>query len=253
MVNETAENLEELRSGILELRVVSEPGPGDDDAAQAGFELMGSFQLPEEGELPVADLRYMDLSLDEPVEQGFISTGEAAFIEVDGSAYELPPEQTGSLLGGAGGGGAIFEGADVGEWIIDPVLATGEALDGAEVDRVTGEMDVVAALNDLITIAQRFGGAAGFEPIEGDEARRLENAVRSSRIEVISGAEDRLLRRLLIDVDLALDEGLELAEVLGPLGGASFTLDMSISEPNQPVEVEAPTDASPFEELVPAG
>ena len=249
VVTETAENLEELRSGLLELRVSAQAAPGEEEEAEAGFELIGSFELPEEGALPVADLEYTDIGADEAVTQGFISTGDQAFIEVDGQAYELPPEQTQTLVGGEGSDDAIFEGASVEEWLKDPELNEGESLDGAEVVRVSGELDVVAALNDLFGIAQRFGSTAGFTSIEGDEAERLENAVQSSRIEVVSGAEDRLLRRLLIEVELALGDDVELAETLGPLAGTSFTIDMSISEPNQPIEVQAPADALPLEEL----
>ena len=249
VVTETAHNLEELRSGLLELRVFTESAPGEEETAQAGFELIGSFQLPEEGALPVADLEYTDVGADEPVTQGFIATGEQAFIEVDGQAYEIPPDQTQTLLGTGGNDEPVFEGASVDDWLVDPELTEGESLDGAEVDRVSGELDVVTALNDLFGIAQRFGASAAFTPIEGDEAERLENAVESSSMEIITGSEDRLLRRLLIEVELALGEDVELAEVLGPLAGTSFIIDMSISEPNQPIEVEPPPDALPLEEL----
>lgn len=249
VVTETAANLEELRSGLLELRVSAESAPGEEEAAEAGFELIGSFQLPEEGALPVADLEYTDLGADEPVTQGFISTGEQAFIEVEGQAYELPAEQTQSLLGGGGSDDSIFEGASVDEWLTDAELNEGESLEGTEVDRVSGELDVVAALNDLFGIAQRFGAPADYSTIEGDEAERLENAVQSSHMEIVAGTEDRLLRRLLIEVELALGDDVALADALGPLAGTSFTIDMSISEPNQPIEVEAPADAMPLEDL----
>lgn len=249
VVTETAENLEELRGGLLELRVSAAAAPGEEEAAEAGFELIGSFELPKEGALPIADLEYTDIGADEPVTQGFISTGDQAFIEVDGQAYELPPEQTQTLVGGSGSDDAILEGASVDEWLIDPELKEGESLDGTEVDRISGELNVVAALNDLFGIAQRFGSSAGFMSIEGDEAERLENAVQSSHMEVVSGAEDRLLRRLLIEVELALGDDVELTETLGPLAGTSFTIDMSISEPNEPIVVEAPADALPLEEL----
>lgn len=251
MVVDTANNLEELRSGELELSVTTASAPGIDGSAEAGFELSGSFQLPEEGSLPIADLEFTDLGSDEPISRGFISTGEEAFIEVDGQAYLLSAEQTQGLLGGSGEGDALFEGVDVSGWFVDAELKEGESLDGEEVDTVTGELDVVVALNDLFEIAERFGSPTAFEPIEGDEAERLQNAVRSSSIEIASGSEDRLLRHLLIDVDLALDEGISLAESLGPLAGASFTIDMNIGAPNEDVEVEGPTDALPFEELSP--
>ncbi len=250
VVTETADNLEELRSGLLELRVSAAAMPGDDEEpAEAGFELTGRFQLPEEGALPVADLEYTDIGADEPVTQGFISTGDQAFIEVDGQAYELPAEQTQTLLGTGVSDDSVFEGTAVDQWLIDPELSEGESLDGAEVDRVTGELDVVAALNDLFAIAQRFGASADYATIEGHEAERLENAVQSSHMEIVSGTEDRLLRRLLIEVDLGLDDEVGLADVLGPLAGTTLVVDMSISEPNQTIEVEVPPNARPIEDL----
>lgn len=249
VITETADNLEELRSGALELKVSTTNGAEEEDQAEAGFELSGSFQLPEEGELPVADLEFTDIGADQPVTRGFISTGDQAFIEVDGQAYELPDEQTQTLRGGGGSDEGIFEGAAVGEWFIEPELEEGAELDATEVDRVTGELDVVAALNDLFEVAGRFGQASAFQPIQGEEAERLENAVESSHVEVVSGTEDRLLRRLLIEVDLAINEEVEIRELLGPLAGVSFTIEMSISEPNQPVEVSPPADPLPIEEL----
>lgn len=249
VVTETAANLEELRSGVLELRVSTSTEAEEEGQGEAGFELIGSFQLPEEGELPVADLEYTDIGADDPATQGFISTGDQAFIEVDGQAYELPEEQTRTLRGGGGGDAGVFEGATVDEWFIDPELEEGATVDATEVDRVTGKLDVVTALNDLFKIAGRFGQTSGFQLIQGDEAERLENAVESSHIEVVSGTEDRVLRRLLIEVDLAIDQELELRDLLGPLAGVSFTIDMSISEPNEPVQVTPPTDPLPIEEL----
>jgi hypothetical protein len=249
VVSDTANNLEELRSGELELSVLTTSAPGADGSAEAGFELSGTFQLPDEGSLPVADLEFTDLGSDEPISRGFISTGEAAFIEVDGQAYELSDEQSQGLIGGSGDGDALFEGVDIGGWFVDAELKEGESLDGEQVDTVTGDLDVVLALNDLFEIAERFGSPTTFGSIEGDEAERLQNAVRSSSIEIASGSEDRLLRHLLIEVDLALDEGLSLAESLGPLAGASFTIEMDIGAPNEEVEVEAPADALPFEQL----
>ena len=248
VVTATTAKLEELRSGHVDLAVTAST-PGADD--QAGFELSGSFQLPEEGALPVADIEYIDLGAEDPVPQGFVSTGDAAFILVDGTAYEIPSDQADLLRGGSEGEG-VFDQLQVADWIEDPELAEGEEHSGEKVDRVTGELDVVEAMNDLVLTSQRFG-RSDLGAIDEAEAERLENAVRSSQIELLTGAEDRLLRSLTIVIEFAVDESLDLEDVLGPLAAATFELDLQISDPNEPVEVQAPADPLPLEELAPAG
>lgn len=247
VVSETTSKLDELRSGHVDLSVTASTPDAGGEQAEAGFELTGSFQLPEEGALPVAEIEYTDLSSEDPVTQGFVSTGEAAFILVDGTAYEIPPDQADILRGGSEGEG-LFEQLQVAEWIREPVLSEDEEHSGEKVDRVTGELDVAQVMSDLVLTAQRFG-RSDLSPIDEAEAERLDNAVRSSRIELLTGAEDRLLRSLSISIEFALDESLDLDEVLGPLAGAVFELDLTITDPNEPVEVEAPSDPLPLEEL----
>lgn len=249
VVSETTANLEELKSGRLELSVkATSPSGAEGEQAEAGFELSGSFELPEEGELPIADLTYSDLGTEGSTAQGFISTGDAAYVVVGDTAYEVPAEQAAALRGGSADGQGLFDELQVSDWIREPELVEGEEHSGEEVDRVSGELDVVAALNDLVSTAQRFG-RSDLDAIDADEAERLENAVDRARIELLTGAEDRLLRRLSIAIEFALDESLELTEILGPLAGATFELDLEISDPNEPVEVEAPADPLPLEEL----
>lgn len=52
--------------------------------------------------------------------------------------------------------------------------------------------------------------------------------------------------RIDIAVDLELRGSAELREALGQLAGAQMRLEMRISNPNEPVTVEAPMDAVPY-------
>lgn len=100
---------------------------------------------------------------------------------------------------------------------------------------MSGELDVVAALNDIFEVARSFGGS--LEPIEGDEAEIVTASVREASAEIVSGAEDGLLRHLEVEIDFGVaDEALSSA--LGPLAGATFELDFTISNVNEPVDVE---------------
>ncbi|MFN2388151.1 MAG: hypothetical protein ABR575_00890 [Actinomycetota bacterium] len=250
IVQETASKLGEIRSGILDLRVAAQ----GDATPGVGFELRGPFQLPDnDTELPVADLSYVQFQDDETIERRFIGTGDAAYVEVDDQAYELSADQIAGLTGppsGEGGAG-VFDELDIGGWLVEPRVGEPENEDGDEVRRVTGTLDVVAAMNDLFSVARQLGAPTdAFVPLEGEDAEQLRDAVDSSRMEVVTGDEDRLLRHVEIEVSFGLDDA-EMRELLGPLGGTTFTFEMSIEDPNEPVEVVPPDAPLPYTELIP--
>lgn len=239
----TAQRLSDIRSGDLTLEVTIGSADGE---ATSGFTLEGPFSLPEEtGELPAADLTYVQIAGSEEGGGRFIATGESVYTEIDGQVYELPEDQVESFRAtGQEDAESVFTGIDINRWLVQPTTQEGE-----DTVTITGDLDVVAALNDISTIAQRFGGA-GLGSIEGEEADRVEEAVRSASITVESGSEDGLLRRLSVAIDFGV-ENQDLTEALGPFAGAAFKLEMTIESPNEPIEVEEPTDALPLEELVP--
>ena len=223
------ENISDIRSGELSLDVGISPA-GEEEAT--GFSLEGAFSLPEEsGAMPEADLIYVQRAAGTEAEGRFIADGETVFVEVEGERVELPPDQVESFrVGGTETGDSVFGSLDVDGWFPDP-----QTEESDEEVTVSGDLDVVAALNDIFDVAQSFG--ASFEPIEGDEADIVRDSVRSATGEVSSGVEDGLLRRLSVEIDFGVTDP-ELAEDLGPLAGATFSLELTISNVNEEVDVE---------------
>lgn len=252
-MGETASRLGEIRSGELSVRVLASPS-GEPLERGAGFLVDGPFALPERaGQLPSADVDYTRVAGPKRATVGVVSTPRAAFVRVDGQAYELPPERERELRSAAGSpeGSSGLERLRVDSWIKDPDLSSGPPVDGAETDRVTSSVDVVRAANALLAAGSetRSEGPA----IAGQDARRLEAAVRSARLELLTGTEDRLLRRMVLDLDLEADTPAALRERLGALGGARFRLELEVGAPNRPVRVEPPRDAQPASALPIAG
>lgn len=245
---DAAASLAEVRSGVLGFRLVAESAGGE----EAGFFLRGPFSLPEGADLPQAELTYGRVGVPGESETTFISTGDAAYIELEGQAYELPPDAVADLVGAADPGeGGLFGQLRLEEWVREPSVSEGDAVDGegAASTVVEGDLDVVAAINDLTRLARDTGGL-DLPALEGDEAERLEAAVESAHLEVVLDGDD-VFRRLEIAVDLAADAPDALAEPLADLLGVAFELQVSIDEPNSAVTVEPPSDALPIEELVP--
>jgi hypothetical protein len=227
VASQTAGKLADIRSGVLRMDVRAE-GQGAGERAQLGFTIDGPFKLARDGGLPVARLRYTQRSGNAAASATLISTGEQAFIEAGGRTRPLPDAQARELRQVAGqlseGGGVRQVRVD--HWMREPKLADGPEVGGDVTDRVTADVDVRAALRDL-------AGGLG-------DPEQLAKAVRRARVEVLTGAEDRLLRRLTLDVELALDVPRGLRSRLGALVGGDVRFVFEVADPNREVSVRPP-------------
>ena len=250
VLSETAGNLGKIHSGDLTLRLVVSPREGT--KGRIGFELHGPFAL-RPGQLPVAKIAYTQIAGARQATATFISTGAKAYAEVNGKAYELPPdatEQVRQAAGGIGDDGGLGQ-FQIDSWVEDPEVSDGGEVGGADTDRVSAGLDVVDAANGLLGFVRQLG--RNTPTIEGEEADRLRDAVESSKLEVWSGSEDRLLRRLLLEADLGFDVPESLRRVLGEVVGAKVEFGLAISNPNKPVSVPPPTNPLPSSELPSGG
>lgn len=243
VLRETADKLGEIRSGEITLELTFEV----EGLGRAGFALEGPVDLDAEP-LPVARLEVAQFAGERTDEVVFLSTGEKAYVEVGGETYELPPDLTEEVRGAVGeleaeGGLGQIE---LDGWIVDPQLSDGPAVAGAETDRITAKLDVVNVVNGLLDIASELGGAPQDAPrVEGENAERLRQSARNTRIVVLTGKEDRLLRRAELAIDFSSSAPDEVQRILG--AGVRFLLE--VREPNSDVSVPEPEDARPYSEL----
>lgn len=241
---DTASKLGEIRSGKLKLRLVVDP---KEEGGEFGFELSGPFQLADPGELPVAEIEYTQIADEERETVTITATGDRAYVTIDGTAYELPADQADRLrraAESAGGGEGGLGKLRIDDWMRNVESSGGTEVSGDATDKITADLAVVAAANDLLELAS---GIAGDRRLEGAEARQLREAVRDAKIEVLTGTEDRLLRRLKITASFAPDLPEELSN-LSRAAGADFEFELEIAGPNEPVDVQAPADARPYSE-----
>jgi hypothetical protein len=242
VVTETARNLGEIRSGHLQMAMRVEGRGPKAGGGEVGFELDGPFALPKKTGLPRADVDYTQLAGGRRATVTLVSTGDAAYVEVGGQAYELPPGQAERLRVGAEqlGSGGAGEQLRVRSWVRDPELSDGGTVGGAETDRVSGRLDVTTAATDLLRLSRALGpdGAAELRALE-QGGKQLERAVESSSFELWTGKDDRLLRRLRIAVQLGVDGG----------ASAAVRFGLTVNGPNEPIQVEAPENPLPASAL----
>jgi hypothetical protein len=235
-VSETTHNLAKIHSGVLDLKLLVTPRSGD----PFGFELKGPFAL-RAGKLPVARIVYTQTANGSSATATLASDGKRGWIIANGTTTPLTDAQAATLLSGTqaleGGEGGLSR-FDVASWIEDPQQSDGGEVGDAETDRVTGKLDVVAAANDLMGFAA-LAGREGSQ-IEGADADRLREATRSSSVDLFTGKDDRLLRKLTLSADLGFDVPQSLKRALGTTVGAKIDFLLAVDRPNAPVRVKGP-------------
>jgi hypothetical protein len=242
VLSQTAENLGKIHSAkSLHLKLLVDPREGDD----FGFELEGPVALCELRPLPILDVEYTQIANGQEATVRLVSNGEQGFVVLDGTAYEMREDQAADLSSACeeleGGGG--LESLRVGDWVRDPDASTDD-----DVDTVTGELDVVAVVNDLVEIARAFGGST-LARLDRDDAQRIADATEDSSFELETGHADHLLRRLFLEAELGFDVPEDLRRALGDAVGGTFTFELELEDPNSQVEVQQPANPRPASEL----
>lgn len=229
-LRETTDQLAKLHSGTLHFDLALK-GQGGGEQADIGFAVDGPFALAEKGKLPVGRLRYAKHNGDAKESATLTLTGERAWVQAGGATTELSAAQRAGLQSAAGdiGSPSALQGLHIERWVRDP-----ESEDAGDLTRIRARLDVPRALDDLAGLLGRGSG------LDDASRKQLEKAVKTSKITIETGADDRLLRRL--DADLGLDFAVapSLRKALGDAVGGTISLRVRIERPNQPVSPPKP-------------
>ena len=188
--------------------------------------------------------------------QQFQSFAEQAAAQAGGAtgaegatAAENFDQQCATLLEMAGGNEAACETIDVFSWFELSNEGT-EEIEGTDTIHVHGEVDIPAMIEN-INAAIEASEIPDATPIPEEDAAQAEEAIESLTFDVYSGAEDRLLRGLNLDLAIngeaipaeELDEGQNLEAI-------DLGFESRISGVNEEQTIEAPADAQPIDGLL---
>ena len=260
VLDETFSNDESINSGVLDLSLdISAEG---DEGGSFDASLSGPFQgeEAEQGEFPQFDLTASlsgqggGQSID--FDGGLIATSDQAFVSYQDTDYEVPqaffnqikrlseqaaaqPETEGQDTG------AILEqlGIDPSTWLTNVENEGDEEVEGTDTTHIHGDANVAAVLEDFQSAAERTG-AGTTQQIDPDEIAEVEDAIDEASIDVYSGVDDRILRRL--DFNLAISPPEDDAS---GVDSADVGFSLTFSDVNQDQTIEAPSDAQPFSQL----
>lgn len=263
LLTEATQSFSKINSGVFDFAINITP-KGDDSTQPASISLAGPFELQKGKKLPVARIEYTVSSGGQEQSQTLIFTGDKAYFEIQGQAYELPPEavkqlqqSTKDLLtSSAKGGGGGLAGVQLNfeDWLSDPVVSNGGKVGGQKTWQVDAKVDVVKAITDLVAQSKALGSITGSQlpaEISKADAEALRKAIKRSFVRVNVGRYDGLLRRfdLSMDVTAAPTDSKTNSAAAAALAGGAVNVVIGIDNPNQPIVVEDPPNALPYSAL----
>jgi hypothetical protein len=216
----------------------------------------GPFQSQGKGRLPQLDV---DASLEgggQNLSGGLITTADQAFVTIGDSTYEVAGpvyeqfkasyEQSAKESSDKQDQSLASLGLDPRRWLTNAKNEGESKVGETETIKITGDVDVPKLLDDVSSALERVRslGIQGADQIPDKltdaEKREAAEAIDELSVEIHTGADDRILRRMVISMVLAGPDGQEV--------DARF--DLQLQEVNEEQEIEAPGDAKSFDELL---
>jgi hypothetical protein len=224
--------------------------------------LYGPFEGRGKGKMPEFDLALNFSQGGQNVAAGAVSTGSKGYLRIRGQAYELPDEvfaqfRQGFLQAGKQSGGKQDTtlkalGIDPRRWLTGARKVGEATVGGARTVHISAGIAVDRFLADVNTLLGRAGdlGLTGLPKTQGlTAAQRAEIArsVRTARVDVYTGADDTILRRLVLNVSLSVPASARKA--IGGLRDGKIFLDLGFADINRPQSINPPADAKPITDL----
>jgi hypothetical protein len=221
------------------------------------MKLSGPFQSTGEGKLPKLDLEASFEGEGERMSGGVTTTGDQGFVAFGGTQYAIAGpvfeqfkagyEQS-AKQGGQQNQSLASLGIDPRRWLTNARNAGEAKVGDTDTVKITGDVDVPKLLDDVNRALERIrslgvqGSGQLPDRLTDAERKQVTDAVQDLSVEIHTGADDRILRRMLIS--LRVQNAQDAAQT------ADVRLDLQLLDLNEDQDIEAPDDAKPFEELV---
>ena len=260
LLNDTFSGTKSIQSGKLDLALNLESDGGQGPVTA---KISGPFQSEGEGRLPQVDLQGSFEGGGESLSGGITATKDAGYVSFGGNTYEITGpvfeqfkagyEQSAKEASGDKDQSLASLGIDPRRWLTN-AKNEGEAKVGdTDTIKITGDVDVPKLLDDVNGALEKIRalGVQGSDQIPDKlteaEKQQTAEAIDDLSVEIYTGADDRILRRMVITLGLQLPEG---ATATGGAQAADIKLDFQLLDVNEDQEIQAPENAKPFSELL---
>jgi hypothetical protein len=210
------------------------------------LELNGPFRsAPSPTDMPDLDMDFEASGAGQSYTGHVIVTRTNAWVEFRGETYEAGEELWARLIDFVRESNRdrpnTFKeaGLDPLDWIEDAETDGEEEIGGTTTTKVTGKLDIEALFRDI--------GKLSTQRLPESTVRDIADDVKDVDFEAWIGDDD-IWRRVSADIEFEVPE--EDRDSLRGMEGGRFSLDMELTDPNEPVEIEGPAEARPIDELL---
>lgn len=173
-----------------------------------------------------------------------LGVGGKTYVTIGGQAFTVSNDVAKDLAGkdAKGDDGLSFRtlGIDPGAWLKDPKRIGEEQFGGEDVTHVQANVDTArfaADLQKLLGRAQKAADAAKQTKAAAAAIKKLQQDIKSARVDLWVAEGDGALRRMKLDVTVA---------------SGTVSLDLTLSKINQPVTIPAAKNPMPLKDLLTA-
>jgi hypothetical protein len=187
---------------------------------------------------------------------GLISTGTRAFVNFQGTNYEVGQAtmaqfQQAAASGGAGGTRSLKQfGVDPLNWINGASKEGDANVAGVSTQHVSAGIDIAKLFNDLNKVVSRAGGAVGAarpQQLTPQVIDQIKKVVHDPKFDVYVGKSDSKIRRASLSLQFTVPQQAQ-ATARGVTGG-NVSLSVELAGVGEPQTIAAPANARPISEL----
>jgi hypothetical protein len=257
LLEDTFSGNKSISSGKIDLGVSLE----SDSGQPVKLDLTGPFQSEGAGRFPQLDLDASFAGGGQSIEAGVTATADQAFVSYGKDTYEIAGAVFQQLKAGYEEAAKKSEeqqdqslaslGLDPRRWLTNAKNAGEAKVGDTDTIKITGDVDVMKLLDDVDGALEKLRslGVQGSEQLPerltDEEKRQTADAIKNLSVEIYTGAEDRILRRIVIALGLEAPEG----QTTAGAQSADVRFDLQLLEVNEDQEISAPENAKSFEEL----
>src|SRR5215218_8006517 len=220
LLTQTFTGSKDVKSGNLDLALKVEAQGGESQVqGPVSISLSGPFQAQDEGKLPKFKLEAAFEGAGQSIKAGATSTGDKGFLSFQGTDYVVEDQvfqqfKTGyeeaQKKGSEGGDAQSFAslGMDPRKWLTDPKNAGEAKVGDDDTIKITGGVDVAKLLDD---VNNALGKASSLgldstgdvpEKLTDEQRQQVLDAVKDPRVEIYTGKDDQILRRLVVNLGI---------------------------------------------------
>ena len=183
-----------------------------------------------------------------------IATKDNAYVEYQNQAYEVGSDvfqqftksyAQAAQQNQAKKGQSVFDrfGIDPSTWLTNVSNEGTTDVEGTETIHIHGDADVAKIFSDLQKASQQTGGTT--QQVTPQQLDQIKSAVKQASIDVYSGTDDHLLRKLALSLQIAPPAGTGAT-----VSTVNVNFSITFSDVNQPQTITAPSNSKPISELL---